>query len=165
MKETVSTSPLSFALRPYAMEDDAFLYELYCSTRIDEVASLGWSDAQRDMFFRLQFQARQQSFRVHENISDHRIILIEEHSAGHLLIYRLDDEIRLADIALLPQYRNRGAGAILIRELQSEAEAAGLPLRLHVTHTNPALRLYERLGFVKVLDTGTHFRMEWNRKL
>jgi hypothetical protein len=54
---------------------------------------------------------------------------------------------RIVDIALLPQYCNRGIGTTLLRDLQSEAAAAGKPLRIHVERFNPALRLYQRLGF------------------
>ena len=58
------------------------------------------------------------------------------------------------DIALLPRYCNRGIGTRLLRELQSEAAAAGKPLRIHVERVNPALRLYERLGFRQIEDRG-----------
>lgn len=163
MKETKSEDPLSFAMRPYNAGDDAFLFELYCSTRADEIAQMGWNDVQKDMFLRMQFHAQQQPFRVYDDVSEHRIIMIDESRAGRILVFRLDDEIRLADIALLPQYRNRGIGASLIRNLQMEAEGAGKLLSLHVAHNNPAQRLYQRLGFVNVNDGAAHIRMEWKR--
>jgi ribosomal protein S18 acetylase RimI-like enzyme len=163
MKETKSEDPLSFAVRPYTAEDDAFLYELYCSTRGDEVALLGWNDAQKDMFLRMQFHAQQQPFRVYDNVSEHWIILVDEMRAGRMLVFKLEDEIRLADIALLPQYRNRGIGESMIRDLQMKAESAGKLLSLHVAHSNPAQRLYQRLGFVSAGDGAAHVRMEWKR--
>lgn len=163
MNETGEEDRLRFALRPYVPDDNDFLYELYCSTRIDEFASVGLSEAQLDRFFRIQFQAQQQTFGVNQDESDHRIILVGEERAGRILTFRLAEEIRLADIALLPAYRNRGIGAYLIHDLQTEAENANKPLRLHVAHTNPARRLYARLGFVIIGDTGSHLRMEWKR--
>ena len=45
--------------------------------------------------------------------------------------------------------------------LQSEAVAAGKPLRIHVERFNPALRLYERLGFRQIDDRGVYLFMEW----
>ena len=64
------------------------------------------------------------------------------------------------DIALLPEYCNRGIGTTLLRGLQSEAVAAGKPLRIHVERFNPALRLYERLGFHPIADRGVYLFME-----
>lgn len=164
MKETTSTGPVSFALRPCAAQDNPFLYELYCCAREDEISLSALNDAQKDMLLRMQFQAQQQSFRVHDEVSDHRIILVGQKRAGRILVFNLADEIRLADIALLPQFRNRGIGASLIRDLQSKAERANVPLSLHVAHTNPAQRLYDRLGFVKIGNIGAHIRMEWKRE-
>jgi ribosomal protein S18 acetylase RimI-like enzyme len=63
-------------------------------------------------------------------------------------------EVRIVDIALLPDYCNRGIGTTLLRGLQSEAAAAGKPLRIHVERFNPALVLYHRLGFQQVDDRG-----------
>ena len=45
--------------------------------------------------------------------------------------------------------------------LQSEAAAAGKSLRIHVERFNPALRLYERLGFRQIDDRGVYLFMEW----
>jgi GNAT superfamily N-acetyltransferase len=67
-----------------------------------------------------------------------------------------------SDIALLPEYCNRGIGTTLQRELQSEAAAAGTPLRIHVERFNRALRLYERLGFRQIEDKGVYLFMEWS---
>jgi ribosomal protein S18 acetylase RimI-like enzyme len=64
---------------------------------------------------------------------------------------------------LLPEYCNRGIGSTLLRQLQSEAAAAGKPLRIHVERFNPALRLYERLGFRVIDDRGVYLFMEWQR--
>ena len=60
------------------------------------------------------------------------------------------------DIALLPEHRGAGIGAQLLRELQEEARSAGKSLTIHVERFNPALRLYERLGFRQVEDKGVY---------
>jgi ribosomal protein S18 acetylase RimI-like enzyme len=64
-----------------------------------------------------------------------------------------------SDIALLPEYCNRGIGTTLLRT--SEAATAGKPLRIHVERFNPALRLYERLGFTPIAGRGVYLFMEW----
>ncbi len=60
-----------------------------------------------------------------------------------------------------PSTCNRGIGSRLVRALQSEAAAAGKPLSIHVERFNPALRLYERLGFRQLEDKGVYLFMEW----
>jgi hypothetical protein len=61
----------------------------------------------------------------------------------------------------LPDDCNRGIGTTLLHGLQAEAAAAGQPLRIHVERFNPALRLYERLGFRQIDDRGVYLFMEW----
>jgi ribosomal protein S18 acetylase RimI-like enzyme len=78
-----------------------------------------------------------------------------------LYVARWDREIRIMDIALLPEHRGSGIGSKLLRELQDEARAAGKTLSIHVERFNPALRLYERLGFQQVEDKGVYLLMSW----
>ena len=49
----------------------------------------------------------------------------------------------------------------MLKGLLAEAAAAGKPLRIHVERFNPALRLYERLGFRQLDDRGVYLFMEW----
>lgn len=73
-----------------------------------------------------------------------------------LYVSRWSEEIRIVDIALLPDSCNRGIGTALLRQLQAEAQASGKPLRIHVERFNPALPLYERLGFRQIEDKGVY---------
>jgi len=73
-----------------------------------------------------------------------------------------EEQIRLLDIALLPQFQKRGAGTLLLRELMNEAARAGKLLRHMVFVLNDsAHRFYERLGFVVIEDVGAYKHMEW----
>jgi GNAT superfamily N-acetyltransferase len=78
-----------------------------------------------------------------------------------LLVDSRENEIRCVDLALLPEFRNRGLGTLLLRRLQREAAEANKPLRLQVIRFSRAVSLFERLGFVRTSETGTHFQMEW----
>lgn len=148
--------------REAAAGDDDFLFALYASTRRDEMAAWDMPQAQQEMFLRLQYRAQQQRYFAEREHSRHDIILRDGEPVGRLIVVRSADEIRLADIALLPEQRGSGIGSALIRELQMEAAQSRLPLRLHVARDNAgAVRLYERLGFTVCGDTGSHFKMEW----
>lgn len=81
-------------------------------------------------------------------------------AVGRLYVDRWTREIRIMDIALLPEHRGAGIGTRLLRELQEEARAAGKALSIHVEKFNPALRLYERLGFRAREDKGVYLLME-----
>ena len=80
---------------------------------------------------------------------------------GRLYIARWDDEIRIVDIALLPPSLNAGIGTAILRDILAEAAVAQKPVRIHVEQFNPALRLYERLGFAPIEDKGVYLFMEW----
>ncbi len=64
-------------------------------------------------------------------------------------------------LEMQPENRHAGIGTLLIRGLQDEARGANKPLRLQVIRFNRAVTLFERLGFVRTSETGTHFQMQW----
>jgi ribosomal protein S18 acetylase RimI-like enzyme len=81
--------------------------------------------------------------------------------AGRLYVDRGKKETLIIDIALLPEHRRAGIGTKLLRELQHEARMAGKALTIHVEKFNPALRLYQRLGFQQLEDKGVYLFLEW----
>jgi GNAT superfamily N-acetyltransferase len=68
-------------------------------------------------------------------------------------------EIFLGSLLILPGYQGRGLGTAVIRDVIGRAERLGLPVALQVLKVNPAIRLYQRLGFATVGETATHFLM------
>ncbi len=63
-------------------------------------------------------------------------------------------------LAIMPAWRGRGLGTRLMHALIDHAQSGGyLALSLSVDPRNPARRLYEALGFVKVGETGTSWTM------
>ena len=147
-------------LRSATLSDEAFLFELYASTRKEELDAWGWDDAQRKEFLELQFRAQHMSYRAQFPNADHQIILEDDRPIGRIMVNRTDDEFRLVDVALLSECRGSGIGTRLVRALVDEASRAGKPLRLQVLRTNPAARLYERLGLTSVGDDGLYVQME-----
>jgi ribosomal protein S18 acetylase RimI-like enzyme len=134
-------------LRPETEEDLPFLLEVYASTRAQEMEMVPWTREQKDEFVRSQFGFQRKHYREHYYDAQFDVILADGEPAGRLCVHRAQKEIRIVDIALLPEFRSKGVGSGLIRELQTEAAESGRPLTIHVERFNPALRLYERLGF------------------
>ena len=148
------------SLRPVEPDDEEFLYRVYASTRQEELAQLVWSEAQKTAFLRQQFEAQHRYYREHYSEASFDVILVDSYPIGRLYVARWPGEIRIVDIALLPEYRNAGIGTKLLEDLISESEASMKPLSIHVERFNPALRLYERLGFREVEDKGVYLLMQ-----
>lgn len=148
-------------LRPATPADEAFLQEVYASTRADELAAVPWSDADKAAFVAHQFAAQSAHYAQHYTGLSRHVIRVGTADAGRLLVARWPREIRIVDIALLPRFRGSGAGSALLGELIDEARAAGTTLSIHVERHNRAMGLYTRLGFRPAGDEGVHLRMEW----
>jgi ribosomal protein S18 acetylase RimI-like enzyme len=144
------------ALRPVEPTDDEFLYRVYAGTRTEELAPVPWDETQKQAFLRSQFDAQSRWYREHYARATYELILIDGEPAGRLYVHRGETEIRIVDIALLPEHRGNGVGTSLLNEVLAEAEASGRRVTIHVERFNPALRLYERLGFAVAEDKGTY---------
>jgi ribosomal protein S18 acetylase RimI-like enzyme len=157
-----STPTAGVRLRPASDSDRVFLFQVYASTRSDELVHVGWSAEQLHAFLSMQFDAQHRYY--HENFPSARFDVIElnDKPAGRLYVERQAEEIRVVDISLLPEYRGRGYGGSLLRILLSEAGAAGKRVVLHVERHNRAVRLYQRLGFVVAQDDSVYKLMVWS---
>ena len=151
---------MNVELRPFSFENQDFLFQLYASTRMHEIAPFGWSPPQQEAFLRVQFNAQQGWYQQAYPQADHQIIFAADQPIGRILVAQEEDGTRLVDIALLPEYRGRGIGTQLIGELIEQATKAGSVVRLSVLRTNPAIHLYERLGFVKTSEDQMYYQME-----
>jgi ribosomal protein S18 acetylase RimI-like enzyme len=157
-------SPGGVDLRAVRPGDEDFLYRVYASTRADEMALLDWDAAQKQVFLRMQFAAQQRHYR--EQFPDARFDVIERagESIGRLYVDRRPEEIRIVDIALLPEHRRKRIGEALLRAILEEAAATGRTVSIHVERNNPALRLYQRLGFASTRDEGIYLLMRWDQE-
>ncbi len=153
------TPPVS--LRPVTAEDAGFLASVYASTRMEELAATDWTDAQKADFCQMQFTAQDVHYRQHYPTAEFQVIESAGIPAGRLYVDRWAREIRIMDIALLPAHRGKGIGTLLLLELENQAAACGKSLSIHVERFNPALRLYERLGFRMIEDKGVYLLLEW----
>jgi ribosomal protein S18 acetylase RimI-like enzyme len=71
----------------------------------------------------------------------------------------VDDGTPELSIALAAEYRGQGIGSALLRALLAHADSRYAAVSLSVDPRNPALRLYERLGFVAAGINGTSVTM------
>ena len=147
-------------LRPFRADDQEFLFRLYACTRLHEISGFGWPEAQQQAFLHMQFNAQQRWYEMSYGQAEHQIIEQDGAPIGRLMVLRKPESVLLVDIALLPEFRGKSTGGELLRKLVQECDQQRLPLRLQVQRSNPAQRLYERLGFTKTGEDQMYFQME-----
>jgi ribosomal protein S18 acetylase RimI-like enzyme len=150
-----------FALRSETDADIPFLMRLYASTRERELAPVPWSAEQKQAFLASQFQAQRHHYRSY--FSDTAFDVIEQHGApaGRFYLQVRETQLHVIDIALMPEWRGQGIGTAIMKALQEAACACGKGVGIMVEKFNPALRLYQRLGFVPIADHDVYLEMEW----
>jgi len=149
-------------LRPVDGNDTDFLFSVYASTRAEEMARVDWIAEQQEAFLRMQFRAQTQFYIENYPGAEFQVIMLNDQPIGRLYIHRREDEIRIMDIAVLPAHRNAGIGSSLLRDILEEGKNLNLPVTIHVEQFNPAMRLYQRLGFQPKEDKGVYLLMEWS---
>ena len=148
-------------LRPSLPDDRDFLFRLYASTRMEEIRGFGWTAVQQEAFLRMQFNAQQQWYQATYSTAENQIIQKDHEPIGRMIVQRGAGTWRLLDISLLPEHRGQGIGGELIRCLIKDCVVAGAMLQLQVVNTNPAQRLYARLGFIKTGQDQIYTQMEF----
>jgi GNAT superfamily N-acetyltransferase len=146
-------------LRPETEADRPFVRRLYATTREDELAAVPWTPEQKAAFLDMQFEAQRVHYR--ERIAGTRFAIVEVDGqpAGRLYVAESPGTILVVDIALLPEHRGRGIGTGLLQPILAHGRATGRPVMVHVEVFNPAIRLYERLGFRRVAEQGLYCEM------
>lgn len=82
-----------------------------------------------------------------------RIVMQGGARAGCLTLQSRPDCLWIDQLYLAPAFQGRGLGGAILRHAIAQAARQGLPLRLSVLTSNPALRFYQRHGFVIESET------------
>jgi ribosomal protein S18 acetylase RimI-like enzyme len=161
MHHTCERRALAIRLRKLTEADGEFVFSVYASTREEELARVAWDAGQKERFLRAQFEAQRQSYQSGYPGAEFQLITVAGKSTGRFYVQRRSQEIRIMDIALLPEFRNRGIGTGLLKGVLTEGERTNRFVSIHAEVFNPALRLYERLGFTKASLNGVYYLLEW----
>lgn len=108
----------------------------------------------------MQFNAQQQWYEATYSTAENHIIEKDHEPIGRMIVQREANTWRLIDISLLPEHRGHGIGGELLGALIRQCGDSGAVLQLQVVNTNPAQRLYSRLGFVKTGEDQIYTQME-----
>lgn len=135
--------------RPAVTADRAWLWELKRATMRDYVAAVyGWDEKEQHRMFIEKFDP-----------SFLKIIQINGSDIGLLDFEEREVDFLLGRIEIFPTSQKMGIGSVVIQTVIAEAAGKMKSVRLQVLRSNPARRLYERLGFRVEAETPTHFKM------
>ena len=136
------------ALRPACAEDFDYCARLYFEGMDDIIKELN-----------LDMDAQVAGLRQRWDVEQVRIITLEGTDIGWLQSFVQDDALFLGQLFVDGAWRRQGIGTDVVKSLIEEAARAGHALTLGVVKTNPALRLYERLGFCTTHEDACKFYM------
>jgi GNAT superfamily N-acetyltransferase len=149
---------LTLERRPAGAADEAFLRELYATTRPDLA---GWDDGAREAFVDLQLRAQRRDWQSAYPGSTDEVLLVDGRPVGRLWVAWLPAACVLVDMILRPEHRRAGLGTRVVTEILAEADRRGVPARLAVERTNaPSLAFCGRLGFVETGGDQVYVNLE-----
>lgn len=141
---------MRLVLRPARAADSEFALVREAGLRPFLESGPGWDEAEERREHERRF--REQEFYVVE---------WEGEPAGFVALVMADDCLRLNQLCIAPAHQGRGIGGACLERLSERARARGLPVRLRSMKVNPgALAFYERHGFRRTGESGTHYLLE-----
>lgn len=147
--------PASIALRPAGEGDAALVAAIYACTREEELRQVPWDAAQKKAFTDWQSRQQEQHYAAHYPRAE-RLVVMQGEPIGRIYVDTNPGDVRLMDVTLLPEHRNRGVGSRLMEAFLAYADGLGRQSSLHVEPFNPAMRMYLRLGFRAVETRGLY---------
>ena len=158
---------LNYVIRPLAQADEPFLWQmLYHAIYVTEGEAL----PERDVINQPELaryvhdwgQADDRGFIAMDTEGKHpigaawlRLLTGDSKGFGYV-----DDATAELSVAVLPEYRGQGIGTRLLSQLLQAASNHHPAVSLSVAADNPALRLYQRLGFDVVGTSGGSLTMK-----
>src|SRR5262245_14373752 len=142
------------ALRPARPKDFDYCARLYFEGMENIIKELN-----------LNMDAQVAGFRPRWDVTQVRIITLEGTDIGWLQSFAKDDALFLAQLFVDSTLRRQGIGTEVAKGLIEESANAGRAVTLGVVKTNPALRLYERLGFRTTHEDERKFYMRRDRRV
>src|SRR5215813_7799277 len=139
---------MAIAFRPAAVDDFDYCAKLYFAAMNQTIDDL-----------QLDRAAHALSFRDRWDFKEVRIIRHDGSDIGWLQSRIEAHTLFLAQLFVGGLYRGQGIGTEVMHCLIDEASRDGLAVTLGVVKTNPALRLYQRLGFRTTHEDARKFYM------
>ncbi|MGI8642372.1 MAG: GNAT family N-acetyltransferase [Pyrinomonadaceae bacterium] len=144
-------------LSPIVDFDDSFLLAVYASTRAEEMAVVPWSSEKKQAFLQMQFEAQNLYYRERYPNASFDFIKLNEEPIGKFYLAELADEIRIIDLAFLPQHFDKDVFIKLIEKVLQKGETTGKPVQIYLKSFNPLAEIFIDSGFQKAGEHGIYF--------
>ncbi len=143
---------MDYQLRPAVQQDHDWIYACKAASVRPYVEAIwGWDEAFQQRDFDSDFAS----------VGQFQVIETSGKPIGFLQVLEKKDCVEVAELHLLPDYREQGIGSSILRRLLLNCQERGLPLRLGCFKENyRAKALYQRLGFRQTAETETHCILE-----
>jgi RimJ/RimL family protein N-acetyltransferase len=152
-------------LRTITSNDEEILCQIYSSTRAEELAQLtDWTPIQKETFSRSQFTAQHAYYQNNYKGAHFWVIEYGSQIIGRLYLHTHYEgkTMRIIDISLLPEWRNKGLGKQVLLAVMELAGGINRSVTIHVESFSRAMKLYKKLGFALVSQTnGVYHLLEW----
>jgi ribosomal protein S18 acetylase RimI-like enzyme len=136
-------------LRAFQDRDFEFVRELYFETMRWAIERyFGWNRLQQEENFSTWFKP-----------NEARIITVDGTDAGWIQQRQDAGESFLGSIYVTPAMQGKGIGTSVVQDLLHLAEHWSQAVTLAVMKINPAVRLYQRLGFRTTREDEAHCRI------
>lgn len=142
-------------------EDDALWRKVFEEWAKEYFAGLQMGPEQLESIIAMQYEAQCADYSSNYPAARSQVVVFKGEKVGRLIWSTEHGDLHIIDLGLLPSLRGQGVGTKVIRHLLAIATEANLDVRFYVEKMNPAIRLYERLGFKVVEDLTGHLRMAW----
>ena len=140
---------MQIALRAASTQDFEYCKRLYFTGMTKIIEEL-----------HLDMAAQAVSFREQWAVPQVRIITFDSSDVGWLQSIVKDDVLFVAQLFVDVPFQRKGIGTEVMHRLIGEAARLNQAVRLAVVKINPALRLYERLGFQITHEDDRKFYMK-----
>ena len=148
------------AIRPETDADLAAIREIQIARRLPEFAALPLPAEAKRTLLNSQFDIQRAAYRAAHADRLFLAVVDGDETIGRIYLADTGAEVVVLDIVIAADRRGRGLGATLLRAAMDGAFARGRAVSLHVDKTNPARRLYGRLGFRETGEDAFSWAME-----
>jgi len=143
---------MQIEMRQATVADIKFLWDVFRVSMKDYITrTRGEWDEQRE----------EAQFRNQLDLLITQVVHANDLAVGFIMAPIKDGARWIHTICIVPEHQHKGIGTEVLGRVIAQAKEQKMPLYLGVLKVNPALWLYERLGFRVIEETKHHFKMQF----
>jgi len=142
---------MDLQIRKFSDSEINYKKQLFVENKISKLNAEHWSDDLKIQITNMQYMAQENHINSYFPDATDSIILWDQKKVGRLVFEKSDKLLHVIDIIIGKKFQNKGLGTEILTKLISENESVSL----NVDMDNPALRLYNKLGF-KIIKQRNH---------